>query len=77
MRNGADVQLSSARATYTWMMLQVARDYPGLPDLRTLTVGEIAFFYDGLRPELKKHTKPQPQPTAPKPRSKKPRKHGR
>lgn len=81
MRNGADAQLSSASATYREMMLQVARDYPGLPDLRTLTVGEIAFFYEGLRPELKKHTKPQPQPTSsPKRAPRKPRKpskHGR
>lgn len=77
MRNGADARLSSASATYKEMMLQVARDYPGLPDLRTLTVSEIVFFYEGLRPELQKHTRPPPQPGKdPKPR-KKPRKHGR
>jgi len=29
-------------------------DYPGLPDPRTLTMTEIEFFYDGLRPSLKK-----------------------
>ncbi len=78
MRNGADARLPSARATYQEMMLQVARDYPGLPDLRTLTVAEIVFFYDGLRPELQKHTRPLPQPTASKRRKPpKPRKHGR
>lgn len=56
MRNGADARLSSAKATYTEMLLQIARDYPGLPDARTLSIAEIVFFYEGLRPELKKHT---------------------
>jgi len=57
VRNGADARLSSAKATYREMLLQIARDYAGLPDVRTLTVPEIVFFYDGLRPELRKHTK--------------------
>lgn len=39
---------------YTEMMLQILRDYSGLPDVRTLTVTQIRFFYDGLRPELKR-----------------------
>jgi hypothetical protein len=56
VRNGADARLSSAKATYTEMLLQIARDYPGLPDARTLSIAEIVFFYEGLRPELKKHT---------------------
>jgi hypothetical protein len=55
-------------AVYTEMLLQVCRDYPGLPDPRTLTMTEIRFFYEGLRPELRKHT--APQPTAPSPRAK-------
>ncbi len=59
MRNGADARLSSAASTYREMLLQVARDYPGLPDPRTLAVTEIVFFYDGLRPELKKYTRPK------------------
>lgn len=58
MRGGADARLASAQATYTEMLLQVARDYPGLPDPRTLGIGEIVFFYNGLRTELKKHTLP-------------------
>jgi hypothetical protein len=41
------------------MMLQVARDYSGLPDLRTLAIPEIVFFYEGVRPELKKYTRPK------------------
>jgi hypothetical protein len=64
VRNGADVRLSSARATYREMLLQCARDYPGLPDARTLTIGEILFFYEGLRPELRKHTRPAPAPSS-------------
>jgi len=36
------------------MLLQICRDYPGLPDPRTMTLTEIRFFYDGLRPEIRK-----------------------
>lgn len=42
------------------MLLQICSDYPGLPDPRTLSLDEIRFFYAGLRPGLKKHTKPKP-----------------
>jgi hypothetical protein len=76
VRNGADARLSSAQATYKEMLLQVARDYAGLPDARTLTIGEIVFFYEGLRPELLKHTRPAPLPSSGK-RPRKPRKNGR
>ena len=41
------------------MLIQICRDYPGLSDPRTLTMSEIRFFYDGLRGELKEHTKPK------------------
>jgi hypothetical protein len=69
VRNGADARLSSAKATYREMVLQCARDYAGLPDARTLTIGELVFFYDGLRPELHKHTRAAPDPMPPaKPR---------
>lgn len=44
---------------YCMMLRQIARDYPGLPDARTLTLSEIRFFYDGLRAELKVVTKPK------------------
>lgn len=43
---------------YSAMLTQVCREYPGLPDPRTMTMTEIRFFYEGLRPELKKHTRP-------------------
>lgn len=59
MRSGADARLPSGAQTYTEMLLQIARDYPGLPDARTLTIAEIVFFYEGLRPELKRHTRPK------------------
>lgn len=39
------------------MLLQISRDYAGLPDARTLRAREIRFFYNGLRAELKQHTK--------------------
>lgn len=45
------------------MLLQICREYPGLPDPRTLSLTEIRFFYEGLRAELKRHTKPKPKGT--------------
>jgi hypothetical protein len=67
VRSGADVLLKRDRKTkavvhtatvvYREMIRQICRDYSGLPDVRTLTVEEIVFFYDGLRPELKEATK--------------------
>lgn len=39
--------------------LQIVRDYAGLPDARELTLGEIFFYYNGLRSELEQRTKPQ------------------
>jgi len=69
VRNGADARAPSAQVAYKEMLLQIARDYPGLPDPRTLTVVEIVFFYDGLRPELRKHTRTKPEPRR--------RKHGK
>jgi hypothetical protein len=41
------------------MLLQICRDYPSLPDPRSLTLDEIIFFYEGLRPELIRATKPK------------------
>lgn len=52
----------TAANVYREMLLQICRDYPGLPDPRTLTVDEIVFFYDGLRPELHKATAPKATP---------------
>lgn len=42
---------------YAEMLIQVCRDYPSLPDPRTLSVKEIKFFYEGVRKELEEHTK--------------------
>ena len=41
---------------YCEMLLQVCKEYPGLPDARTLKLSEIKFFYDGCRNELKKYS---------------------
>lgn len=61
VRGKEDVTLSrglhTAQNVYTEMLLQICRDYPGLPDPRTLKASEIRFFYDGLRGELKSHGK--------------------
>ena len=66
VRHGADADLPSAAATYSEMLLQIARDYNGLPDARTLDTREISFFYEGLRAELKRHTQPKASPAPPK-----------
>lgn len=34
------------------MLIQITLDYPGLPDPRTLTLYQIQFFYEGLRPGM-------------------------
>lgn len=44
---------------YTEMFLQISRDYASLPDPRSLTMTEIRFYYEGLRPELRRHTAPK------------------
>lgn len=38
-------------------LLQCARDYAGIPDVRTMTLDEIDIFYRALIPELLKATK--------------------
>lgn len=60
VRHGVDEFLTRGRhkvlAVYSEMLLQVSREYPGLPDPRTMTLGEIRFFYSGLRSDLRKLT---------------------
>ena len=60
VRHGVDEYLTRGRhrivAVYTEMLLQVSREYPGLPDPRTMTLAEIRFFYNGLRGELRRST---------------------
>ncbi len=55
LRDGAHIFVN----VYREMLLQIARDYASLPDVRTLKAGEIRFFYEGLRAELEHHTKPK------------------
>ena len=63
VRRGGDEKLGKGghtfQAVYTEMLWQISRDYPGLPDARTLRANEIRFFYEGLRSELKEHSKPK------------------
>ncbi len=44
---------------YGEMLLQIAMDFPALPDVRSLRMGEIRYWYNGLRATLKKRTAPQ------------------
>ena len=57
VRHGVDEFLTRGRhrivTVYSEMLLQVSREYPGLPDPRTLTLEEIRFFYEGLRGDLR------------------------
>jgi hypothetical protein len=48
-----------AAAVYREMLLQICRDYAGLPDPRTLSMSEIRFFYEGVRHEIREATKPR------------------
>jgi hypothetical protein len=63
VRYGGDEKLPKGQHTavgvYSEMILQIARDYSGIPDVRTLKASEIRFFYEGLRAELKEHTRPK------------------
>jgi len=63
VRGGEDVTLPKGGhnfpTVYTEMFIQIARDYSGLSNIRELKAHEIRFFYEGLRSELKEHTKPK------------------
>lgn len=68
MRDGTEGRLPRDRdgraqhtlgPVYCEMLRQICLDYSGLPDARTLTLADIRFFYDGLRPTLRKYTKPK------------------
>lgn len=48
-------------AVYGEMLRQIAIDYSGLPDLRSLSMSEIRFFYEGLRHSLQQRTRPRPK----------------
>ena len=62
-RNAKLEPISNHRAfpVYTEMYLQICREYSSLPDPRSLSASEIKFYYEGLRADLKKATKPQKQ----------------
>ena len=61
VRHGVDEWLTRGRHrilnVYSEMLLQVSREYSGLPDPRSLTLDEIRFFYNGLRSDLHALTK--------------------
>ena len=41
------------------MLYMIAKVYRSEPDVRTLDIEQIEFFYDGIRVDLKELTKPQ------------------
>ncbi len=44
---------------YGEIILTVVREYPGLPDFRTMKLSELRYFYNGIRSELRERTKPK------------------
>jgi hypothetical protein len=44
---------------YGEMMMQVAMDFPSLPDVRSMTLSDIRYWFNGLRAALKKRTAPR------------------
>ena len=44
---------------YAEMMLQIAMDFPSLPNILAMTLSDIRFWYNGLRPTLKRRTAPK------------------
>jgi hypothetical protein len=61
VRKGGNETGFDRLTVYTEMILQVTRDFSGIPDYRTMNMSEIRYFYEGLRTELKEVTKPQPK----------------
>ena len=61
VRKGCDYRIPknghSFLPVYKEMLLQVTSEYNGLPDVRSLKAGEIRFFYNGMRANLKNVTK--------------------
>ena len=61
VRFGADEKLRDGAHTrapvYSEMMLQISKDFSALPDVRTMTLSQIKFFYEGNRAELRVSTK--------------------
>lgn len=54
MVDGQRVGGNTYVSVHATMLLQVAREYSGLSDVRDLTASEIRFFYEGLRAEIKR-----------------------
>jgi hypothetical protein len=67
VRDGKDAELwdktgkslHTLLPVYGEMLLQICRDYPALPNPRSLTMGEIRFFYNGSRNILHEMTRPR------------------
>jgi len=58
IRDGQEEKVRGIQA-FQEMILQICMNYPVIPDIRTMDLDEIEFFYEGLKPTLKKITKPK------------------
>ena len=60
VRRGEDYWIPDGGHTiwvvYREMLLHLVAEYPALPDPRTLTLDEIKFFFEAMRPALKRAT---------------------
>lgn len=41
------------------MLFQIMKEYPSLPDVYSMPVSHIRFFYNGCRGQLRNATKPK------------------
>jgi len=65
VRHGSDAKLPDGChrmvPVHSEMLLQITRDFNGLPDVRELRACEIRYFYESLRNELREGSKPKPK----------------
>lgn len=69
MVSGAELELHPAPHTrflvhtvemvHTVMLLQICKRYRQLPEVSTMALSEIRFWYDGIRGDLLRETKPR------------------
>ena len=53
----AETGAHTALNVYRHMMIMISKVYKSAPDVRTMTIDEIEFFYDGIRADLVEMTK--------------------
>lgn len=53
------IRMHTLPRVYGIMMLTIAMEYAGCPDVRTMTLSEIRYFYNGIRRQLMAQTAPR------------------